>query len=295
MQLWPKGFRNLLSLFIFLYQTLSFGTIVSEGLPLYYWKEPADYVNFGDYLSLKIVERMVNTPIEEFGKHPKKGVKKLLAVGSLLYYAYEGDVIWGTGLNGKTAEKRFYTFENLDVRAVRGPITREFLLENFYIECPEIYGDPALLLPYLYPEFRRKPNPKYPYLIIPHYKEFDLFPRENCDYIVYPSDPWEEILDKILDAELVISSALHGIIVAEAFGIPARMLRVSERESILKYHDYYQGTNRPDFTIARSLEEAILMGGERPYQCDLEKLYDAFPFEFWPNANPIKPDFSKKF
>lgn len=295
MQQRPKGFVRLLSIFVLLIQSFFFGNAISEGLPLYYWKEPADFVNFGDHLSLKIVERMVNTPIQEFGKFPTKGVKKLLAVGSLLYFAYEDDVIWGTGLNGKTAEKRFYTFDRLDVRAVRGPLTRQFLMENFYIECPEIYGDPALLLPYLFPEFQRKANPKYPYLIIPHYKEIDLFPKDIYENVVYPSDPWEEILDKILDSELVIASALHGIIVAEAFGIPARMLRVSERENILKYQDYYLGTNRPDFVFARTVEEALLIGGEQPYQCNLEKLYDAFPFEFWPNASPIKPDFSKKF
>lgn len=284
--------KSLFLLFIVLSKT----DVISEeeGLPLYYWREPADFVNFGDYMSLKIVEGVLGVPVETFGKHPKKGVKKLLAVGSLLYFAYEGDVIWGTGLNGKTAEKRYYTFNNLDVRAVRGPITRDFLMENFNIECPEIYGDPALLFPYLYPEYKRKENPKYEYIVIPHYKERNLFPRDYADNIVYPSDPWEEILEKILDSKLVIASALHGIILAEAFGVPARMIRVSESENILKYYDYYLGTNRPNFTYATSVEEALSMGGEDPYDCDLEKLYDAFPFDFWPNVHPIKPDFSNR-
>jgi pyruvyltransferase len=92
------------------------------------------------------------------------------------------------------------------------------------------------------------------------------------------------VIRKICDSRFVISSSLHGIVVAEAFGIPARMLRITETEPLFKYFDYYAGTNRPDFQFAYSVEEALLMGGERPCECDLMKLYNAFPFEFWPNA-----------
>ena len=32
-----------------------------EGLPLYYWRTPT-ITNFGDYLSVKLVERIINGP-----------------------------------------------------------------------------------------------------------------------------------------------------------------------------------------------------------------------------------------
>lgn len=264
----------------------------NEGLPLYYWQQQR-FVNFGDYLSLKLVERIVDSEVRVYKKKMFSYEKKLLAVGSILVFANQNDVLWGTGTNGKRPNKSDYNFNELDIRAVRGPLTRQFLMENLKVDCPEVYGDPALLTPYFFPEFKRKENPKYDFIVIPHYSEESLYPKNDIFEVVYPTEPLFTIFEKMMDAKFVISSSLHGIIVAEAFGIPARYLRVSENEPLLKYQDYYLATNRPDFQIATSVEDALLMGGEPPFECDLEKLYDAFPFEFWPNTVFKKPNFQK--
>jgi len=262
-------------------------TPLCEGLPLYYWNEPwggRRFENFGDILSLKLVERIVGGPVRVYKKGQKPPEKKLLAIGSLLYFACDNDVLWGTGMNAKITKKKDFKFTALDVRAVRGPLTRKFLLETFRIECPEVYGDPALLLPYFFPEFKRSKNPRYDYIIIPHYSEEHLFLKDEWENIVYATEPWEDVLQKILDSRFVISSSLHGVVVAEAYGIPARLLIISDNEPLFKYRDYFSGTNRPNFQYATSIEEAMEMGGEEPFQCDLKKLYEAFPFEYWPNT-----------
>ena len=64
--------------------------------------------------------------------------------------------------------------------------------------------------------------------------------------------PWRAMLEALLPCQLVISSSLHGIIFAEAFGIPARWLAPRdvahlERSSYVtegwfKYVDYYAST-----------------------------------------------------
>ncbi len=265
-----------------------------EGLPLYYWNEQWHgrvFENFGDIISLKLLERIIGEPIRVYKKGQKPPEKKLLAIGSLLYFARDNDVIWGTGTNGKFTKKEDFKFTTLDIRAVRGPLTRKFLWEVFHIECPEIYGDPALLIPYFFPEFKRKKNPAYDYIIIPHYSEEHLFQKHEWDNIVYSTEPWGAILEKILDSRFVISSSLHGVIVAEAYGIPARLLVVSNNEPLFKYMDYYLGTNRPNFQYATSVEEAMEMGGESPFECDLKKLYEAFPFEYWPSVGFQQPNF----
>jgi pyruvyltransferase len=275
---------------IFVFKTLFiFSADHLEGIPLYYWQQK-EFVNFGDYLSLKIVERIVDGPVVVY-KKTKAPKKKLLALGSLLYFANTGDVLWGTGCNFKYTHKSDYNFNDLDIRALRGPLTKVFLEEEFNIQCPEIYGDPALLFPYLFPEFQKKEEPKYDYIFIPHLYEIGLFSNCSSDCIVYPTQPWHEVIEKILDSKFVISSSLHGIIIAEAFGIPARYLRLSEKEPLFKYQDYYFATGRDEFGIASSLHEALEMGGEPPLQFDPEPLYDAFPFEFWPDRNFKKPLF----
>jgi pyruvyltransferase len=271
------------TVFFFLISFSSFHCIAEEGLPLYYWQQNA-FVNFGDYLSLKLVERVVDQSVQVYRRDTKNPRKKLLAIGSILFFAEEGDIIWGTGTNGKINDRKDYLFNHLDVRAVRGPLTRDFLQKTFQIKVPEVYGDPALLMPYFFPEFKKNPYPTQNYIVIPHYSEKHLFPRDNEGHVVYPTDPWDEVIKKILNSQFVISSSLHGIIVAEAYGIPARWLRVSDGEPVLKYHDYYLGTGRKNFKYATSVKEALKMGGEQPFICNLQKLYQSFPFEFWPHV-----------
>lgn len=278
-------------LFLFIPSLLvSMSSAQTQGLPIYYWQQTS-FVNFGDYLSVKLIERITGEPVKIFKKKRFNNEKKMLAIGSILVFALDDDIIWGTGLNGKRTDRSHFNFTNLDVRAVRGPLTRQFLMETFQIDCPEIYGDPALLIPYFFPEFERKNNPRYEYIIIPHYSEKQFFPKELYPHVVYPTDPWDEVIEKITDSQFVISSSLHGIIVAEAFGIPARLLKITDNEPLLKYQDYYLGTNRPYFQYATSIQEALEMGGEPPFQCDLQKLYESFPFEYWENSYFQTPNF----
>lgn len=258
-----------------------------RGIPLYYWdaRTSHDFTNFGDLCSEKIVERIVGHPIATtFNRSllTRHGKRKLLALGSIIHMAEDNDVIWGSGINGKHPDgkdKEFYRFTKLDVRAVRGPLTRQFLLD-IGIDCPEVYGDPALLLPQLFPEFKKSDSPSKEYIIIPHLSDEHLF--GDHPNTVSAKEDFEEVIRQILDSKFVISTSLHGIIVAEAFGIPARYLKVSNLEPLFKYADYYYGTGRINFTYATSLEEALKIGGEPPLTCNLDKLLKAFPMELFP-------------
>lgn len=248
---------------------------------LFWWSPPgrrlpfATRENAGDYLSRVLVSRLLATHgLRLRDRRPAAG--RLLAIGSILHFARDGDVIWGCGLNGKIPPER-HAFRRLDVRAVRGPLTREFLRHRG-IACPAVYGDPALLLPRFLPGLR--PRPRRDCLVVRHLHDRGPsgVPRRRE---LRPTVPWRRFLRRILASRLVLSASLHGLVVAEAFGIPARLLRLGDGEPLLKYRDYYAGTGRHDFRYACSVEEGLALGGEPPPRVDTEALLAAFPLDLW--------------
>ncbi len=244
-----------------------------------FWWQSSEGINFGDDLSRVIVEKILGHSVKY--RSLESDGKLLLAAGSILHYARDGDVIWGSGFReNPLSENRF---SHLHVRAVRGPKTREFLLK-MGINCPEIYGDPAVLMSYLFPEFKQE-APIYDYIIIPNIGEIQCF--LGYKNIVLPTRPWQEIVKKMMQSRLVISSSLHGIIVAESFGIPARLLKMTWIEPLLKYQDYYESSGRPNFRYATSVQEALQMGGEDPSSLDIHPLIESFPWDYFESNHDI--------
>ena len=247
----------------------------TKKVELFHWQPKSGAQNFGDHLSHVVVSQMLSrheTLLDEV-----IGVqRRLLAVGSILHFARNGDVIWGSGVNGKIDERK-HTFTDLDVRAVRGPLTRDYLRKRG-IDAPSVYGDPVLLLPNLFPNrFKRAARLEYSFVPNLH----DLTATAGERNVISPLLPWHKVVEAILASEFVVSSSLHGLIVAEAFGIPACYLRLSETEAIFKFEDYFQGTGRKGIPVAGSFAEARAVGSPSKMKFDPKPLMDAFPIDLW--------------
>ena len=108
-------------------------------------KSGVAYYNVGDYLS-KIVFEMLMTHfgIESYWK------------GKTMCMAHIGSIVYGSGFLFRWAMPQFARKKlKLDIRAVRGPLTRNVLMELGY-KLPEVYGDPAILLPLFFtPPFQK--------------------------------------------------------------------------------------------------------------------------------------------
>lgn len=260
---------------------------VPNRVNLHWWKmgnsrnlEAAE--NLGDYLSQIVVDHMLN----EYGLSWDTDVgktKHLYAVGSILAHGYQNATVWGSGLlNGNTKKARICLhLQKLDVRAVLEPLTRDVLLSNGQ-KCPEIYGDPAIILPKIY----STPTSKKKYevsVILHHTHAYDSSSiPDYCNKIEILTSDYKHFVDEVCASKRIISSTLHGIILAESYGIPAILL-ADDSIDMFKYRDYYYGTGRTKIVTARTVQEALSrdplpVPNFADQRCALEQ---AFPKDLW--------------
>jgi pyruvyltransferase len=153
------------------------------------------------------------------------------------------------------------------------------------ISVNAIYGDPALLMPKLFPNLELKTQ-RNKIIVIPNLNEEKVCIEntpENFTYIS-PMNHWTFVLNEILTSELVLSSSLHGIILAEAFGVPVRFVKPVGGETMFKYEDYYLGTNRELTQEPSTFKDPITSksGIEMPdLKFDISMLLDAFPVDLF--------------
>ena len=237
--------------------------------------------NWGDHINPYIIEKMTGKTILQstFG-----WTEHLLAVGSILRNANSKSIVWGSGFISKTSKFRGTPKK---IAAVRGPLTGQRLTELGY-ENPQVYGDPALLMPCFY-------NPKiekqHKIGLVAHYAEKnDAIVEHLASLGIYLVDiqlPVEEFVDELCKCETIISSSMHGLIAADAYGIPNRWLMLSDKlvGGEFKFHDYYNAIGvfnetpikTTELTSIDNLDALIALTSKKEIQLDLDKLYNAFP------------------
>jgi pyruvyltransferase len=240
---------------------------------------PDKQPNVGDLLSKVIFDFLL--------KH--KGIKSLRSrrtfrvsfLGSVIQFLTGDAVVYGSGFLYESVVAKFASEKvKLDIRAVRGPNTRR-MLQSIGYTVPEIYGDPAILLPMFYQP--KIADPKKEFIVIPHWKKTQDYDSNKYPVLSTLTDKWEHFIDEIVSAKLVISASLHGIIIAEAYGIPAILLGHTEKNDLFKYEDYYLSTGRTNFVIAKDIEEALKLDiPEVPEFTKMQQqLLDAFPIDIF--------------
>lgn len=208
-------------------------------------------------------------------------------VGSILQSANKRTIVWGSGL---ISDKEFPKENPKQICAVRGPLSRQVLLSHG-IKCPEVYGDPILLLSkYYQPQVKKI----YKLGIIPHiYDEnIGLIDKyiENHSSVIKISmrkySNWKDVIDKIASCEQILSSSLHGIILADTYGVPNTWVEFSDKVfgHGFKFRDYFLSVKRPiNAAIAIRQEKDIVKIEEQEsnytgIDIDLDLLVQACPF-----------------
>ncbi|WP_154670091.1 polysaccharide pyruvyl transferase family protein [Petrimonas mucosa] len=261
-----------------------------------YWIPPQsdpEFYNFGDDLNRDLVGLISGKTVIPYTFSSISRLKKsvnYLCIGSVIsQLTNERTVIWGSGVLSPELPLKH---KPLKVLAVRGPLSRDYLVKNG-VDCPEIYGDPALLLSKYYQPVSYKK--KYKIGIIPHYTDknnplLDIYKKYSGVYVfdVQNYGNYKLFIDTLCSCECVISSSLHGLIISDSYGIPNTWVEFSS--GILgghfKFIDYLLSVQRSfdnfpvELTTFIPLDELQSLAGDwQPPKVDARELMSVCPFK----------------
>lgn len=204
-----------------------------------YWSKCGHgHGNFGDKVTPLLLKH-AGVPVE--WAPPEHA--ELIGVGSILEKipdTFRG-TIWTTGFMHESSRR---TFANARVLALRGKLT----IERVCCSAPEAItlGDAGLLCGDLAPTVARK----HKLGIIPHFVDIaDPFVKALADRssdvrVIDICAETSDVMRSVAECENIISSSLHGLILADSLGIPNRWMELNRGTEIVtgagfKYRDYY--------------------------------------------------------
>jgi pyruvyltransferase len=272
-------------------------------VPVHWWTHAK---NFGDLLSPWLVRKITHRDVAYVDCHQIN----YTTIGSILGHATDNSILWGTGAFGTEKPRRknqteFKRFSpNANYTAVRGPLTRN-ILETKGIKCPRVYGDPALLTPRYFTPHSVRDEEKYTLGIILRWsekskqkEEFD--PRVKVIYL--DTDQIEETIQDICSCHNILTTSLHGLIMADAYGIPNAWLYSDTPTGLeFKYWDYLTSVSKVRKPYLHNLSQLPQMGLERimnevnfdgrHIDIDLDLLEAACPFTPGREPDVIAPNY----
>jgi hypothetical protein len=251
--------------------------------------------NFGDNLMQPLLREVFDLDVE-FVTHRKAD---LIGVGSILdsyFRRHKGRQVsfinrrpwktlhvWGSGFMDTHSEAIWP--QKLKFHAVRGPLSAS------KIGKPDIpQGDPAILLSKIWPS---KATKKHEVGIIPHFATYKAFEQayeaalpKHWKIIDLMGNP-KDICGDISSCEIIVSSSLHGLIVADTYGVPSKWILPENaiKGDGFKFRDY-QGQRGVNFTTPVHFSEILQNGLNleeltlgKPSENTIDEIISCFPYK----------------
>jgi hypothetical protein len=204
-----------------------------KSIRAYWWRSVA---NFGDALAPLLLSRFAD--IDRIDWSPVADAE-IVSIGSVLEHIPSGwrGYIVGSGRLRESALLKFDP-EDAKILALRGPLSARGIFGSFAL------GDPGLLANEL---IEHQPK-QWDIGILPHWLDTELVPRfkkliparESIKLISAKDDPLE-VLRAIASCKKIVTSSLHGMIAADALGIPRRVevcKKLEKEGGTFKFRDY---------------------------------------------------------
>ncbi len=223
------------------------GTLKKNKVNAFWW---SGVKNFGDSLTPELFSKFGKTAI-----NTKAEKASYVGVGSILHLlpkTYSGTIL-GSGC----IRNENYALKYAKFAFVRGEFTKKALCLPSSTET----GDLGLLAPHL---LTSRDIKRFDIGLIPHYvdKKHEWI-RQATDYLgskgtlIDVQASAEDVINQIHQCDFIISSSLHGLIVADALGIPNIWLKLSDKVSggRFKFDDYNSSIDyEQDFYQPNSLK-----------------------------------------
>lgn len=248
-------------------------------VPAYWWHEAP---NFGDLITPWLIEKITG---RKAVMRTSPDEPHYVAIGSILAYVRTGSIVWGTGSFG--IEQKNQIQPKAKYLAVRGPLTRN-KIRTQDIECPAVYGDPALLAPEFY--WPQVPATHELGVVLRHSegKLFNGLAIDGVKKIYLRNDDVEATIREMLSCKRIATTSLHGLILADAYRIPSAWIDSKSPYGLdFKYWDYFLAVDkvrqpqpgtfmRENWSLGRTLNS--LKFDARDIALDLAPLRDCCPF-----------------
>lgn len=193
--------------------------------------------NFGDWLSPILCEAVSGRSVN----YAKLKHCDLVGVGSLLqrldnHFWTHRVAVWGSGfIEQQKPHKSIH-----QIHSTRGKLSAA-LIKNREVNS---FGDPGLLCDILLPE--KRPEKRFRTGIIPHYvdqqrPEVTEYCKQSGVRLIDIFSETHSFITQVAQCETILSSSLHGLIVADALNVPNIWIEISDkvRGNRFKFMDYY--------------------------------------------------------
>lgn len=253
-------------------------------IKLVYWHTNID--NYGDLLSPYIIQRLSgcqiihkNYFVGNWKSHIYHWIREvfrfnlsldcdylfplesnIVGIGSIIFSGNKRSYIWGSGFMSPNEQCKYGI-----IHAVRGNLSlkkiHEQIAEGSSVKLVDkvAIGDPGLLLPW----FISPCDKKYRIGIVPHFSEMEFFKVKYGDkyhVIDLRSADIESVTNEITSCEYILSTSLHGIIVAHAYGVPALWCEhtgLEEDTNGFKFYDYFSSVGIESYLPIREFDEVL--------------------------------------
>ncbi len=227
---------------------MTFWNLKNRVVKAYWWNEVQ---NFGDALAPLLLERFANVKVE------RETISRsdVVSIGSVLEHVppeWDGYIL-GSGRLIEDSRIHLHT-KTAKILALRGPLSARGVPGNFAL------GDPGILAS----ELVGQQEKQWDLGILPHWQDKELAPRfqqlvkaPHTVKVIDPGDDPLKVLREIGACRRIVTSSLHGMIVADSFGNIPRRVEICEKMNrdggLFKFRDYSESIKTP-FEIGKMIE-----------------------------------------